>query len=139
MISNVVIFAPRPKRPSAKTAPRRGHDVPAGSTSLPLLVKLLSLVVHLLPRRRRPEGPVPDIREQRLTCLCLAGIHASQVEFMVADSRLRAGWRGHVTSTMFFWPCGAPIGPDWAKPRSEEHTSELQSLMRISYAVFCLK
>src|SRR3546814_1397962 len=26
-----------------------------------------------------------------------------------------------------------------APPRSEEHTSELQSLMRISYAVFCLK
>src|SRR3546814_8339169 len=26
-----------------------------------------------------------------------------------------------------------------AAPRSEEHTSELQSLMRISYAVFCLK
>src|SRR3546814_6124138 len=27
--------------------------------------------------------------------------------------------------------------PEWY--RSEEHTSELQSLMRISYAVFCLK
>src|SRR3546814_5438558 len=27
----------------------------------------------------------------------------------------------------------------FAKERSEEHTSELQSLMRISYAVFCLK
>src|SRR3546814_4295271 len=26
-----------------------------------------------------------------------------------------------------------------SNPRSEEHTSELQSLMRISYAVFCLK
>src|SRR3546814_1966387 len=26
-----------------------------------------------------------------------------------------------------------------ARERSEEHTSELQSLMRISYAVFCLK
>src|SRR3546814_8426736 len=26
-----------------------------------------------------------------------------------------------------------------AQARSEEHTSELQSLMRISYAVFCLK
>src|SRR3546814_7662151 len=26
-----------------------------------------------------------------------------------------------------------------AVPRSEEHTSELQSLLRISYAVFCLK
>src|SRR3546814_5005270 len=33
------------------------------------------------------------------------------------------------------------IGNDVAKKtrRSEEHTSELQSLMRISYAVFCLK
>src|SRR3546814_1027591 len=30
--------------------------------------------------------------------------------------------------------------PEWPEPeRSEEHTSELQSLMRISYAVFCLK
>src|SRR3546814_6243918 len=28
---------------------------------------------------------------------------------------------------------------DFWKSRSEEHTSELQSLMRISYAVFCLK
>src|SRR3546814_6615523 len=27
----------------------------------------------------------------------------------------------------------------WKGRRSEEHTSELQSLMRISYAVFCLK
>src|SRR3546814_5937643 len=27
----------------------------------------------------------------------------------------------------------------WEASRSEEHTSELQSLMRISYAVFCLK
>src|SRR3546814_7432226 len=27
----------------------------------------------------------------------------------------------------------------WSTIRSEEHTSELQSLMRISYAVFCLK
>src|SRR3546814_12100669 len=42
--------------------------------------------------------------------------------------------------------CGArPDGPRGlserlgASVRSEEHTSELQSLMRISYAVFCLK
>src|SRR3546814_6270647 len=33
------------------------------------------------------------------------------------------------------WPPGLPD----TKVRSEEHTSELQSLMRISYAVFCLK
>src|SRR3546814_4725876 len=31
------------------------------------------------------------------------------------------------------------IGDYWRLMRSEEHTSELQSLMRISYAVFCLK
>src|SRR3546814_1558850 len=30
-------------------------------------------------------------------------------------------------------------GNGWRIARSEEHTSELQSLMRISYAVFCLK
>src|SRR3546814_4300636 len=46
---------------------------------------------------------------------------------------------------------GGRIPPGWARPsllaehpaddprRSEEHTSELQSLMRISYAVFCLQ
>src|SRR3546814_1938029 len=33
----------------------------------------------------------------------------------------------------------AVLGPDVNERRSEEHTSELQSLMRISYAVFCLK
>src|SRR3546814_8512321 len=33
---------------------------------------------------------------------------------------------------------GVKIGTA-ARQRSEEHTSELQSLMRISYAVFCLK
>src|SRR3546814_10086578 len=31
------------------------------------------------------------------------------------------------------------VNPIRPTPRSEEHTSELQSLMRISYAVFCLK
>src|SRR3546814_2927439 len=31
------------------------------------------------------------------------------------------------------------FGMAWQIARSEEHTSELQSLMRISYAVFCLK
>src|SRR3546814_6835787 len=32
-----------------------------------------------------------------------------------------------------------PSDANWAFCRSEEHTSELQSLMRISYAVFCLQ
>src|SRR3546814_9248464 len=37
-----------------------------------------------------------------------------------------SGGRGHTSRGTGFW-------------RSEEHTSELQSLLRISYAVFCLK
>src|SRR3546814_1580587 len=35
------------------------------------------------------------------------------------------------------WTCARSCPCAWC--RSEEHTSELQSLMRISYAVFCLK
>src|SRR3546814_5611129 len=42
---------------------------------------------------------------------------------------VEAGWVGKKAGRGFY---------DWAG-RSEEHTSELQSLMRISYAVFCLK
>src|SRR3546814_1649978 len=34
---------------------------------------------------------------------------------------------------------GLIVGRALIRDRSEEHTSELQSLMRISYAVFCLK
>src|SRR3546814_5007325 len=44
-------------------------------------------------------------------------------------------------AAMFFAPLAGMI-PAYATAgalRSEEHTSELQSLMRISYAVFCLK
>src|SRR3546814_7177658 len=40
------------------------------------------------------------------------------------------------------WPNSLGFGSrsgDKGLPRSEEHTSELQSLMRISYAVFCLQ
>src|SRR3546814_5738596 len=46
------------------------------------------------------------------------------------------------TSTVRGWdslPVWVGKKPANAKARSEEHTSELQSLMRISYAVFCLK
>src|SRR3546814_9493143 len=71
--------------------------------------------------------------------------------FAVAPARLPAVQREPVTA--FFdtiasavllivgWVLAlAPIGVlALAFGRSEEHTSELQSLMRISYAVFCLK
>src|SRR3546814_10261375 len=35
-------------------------------------------------------------------------------------------------------PVTSAVFPERSSVRSEEHTSELQSLMRISYAVFCL-
>src|SRR3546814_9063693 len=41
--------------------------------------------------------------------------------------------------THFLEALKLPIGAPCTTGRSEEHTSELQSLMRISYAVFCLK
>src|SRR3546814_9686388 len=35
--------------------------------------------------------------------------------------------------------CYDQVDAEFIRERSEEHTSELQSLMRISYAVFCLQ
>src|SRR3546814_5951433 len=52
-------------------------------------------------------------------------------------------WEGeqYKFSTVALWPkiTQRPHPPVFGSGRSEEHTSELQSLMRISYAVFCLK
>src|SRR3546814_7391094 len=50
----------------------------------------------------------------------------------------KTSYSGNVSYTV---PLGDDIGEIAfnAQYRSEEHTSELQSLMRISYAVFCLK
>src|SRR3546814_7415775 len=48
--------------------------------------------------------------------------------------RHRAGLLRHSATALT-----VEVIPDLTNPRSEEHTSELQSLMRISYAVFCLK
>src|SRR3546814_7439424 len=57
----------------------------------------------------------------------------------------RAKWKGLVLAGVcFIVPAALMVtGLAWLHAekggRSEEHTSELQSLMRISYAVFCLK
>src|SRR3546814_2333466 len=59
--------------------------------------------------------------------------HMPYREFLGQDTdsewRLFAGWKFRIFTKQ-------GIAYIW---RSEEHTSELQSLMRISYAVFCLK
>src|SRR3546814_993217 len=50
----------------------------------------------------------------------------------------RAGLKGERDSA-YLIDFDYASSPNWAVIRSEEHTSELQSLMRNSYAVFCLK
>src|SRR3546814_6258610 len=73
---------------------------------------------HLRRPRRADPGADPAHRPDAAL--------ASADPLGVRGERARRGGRG-----------GHPQ-PD-AAARSEEHTSELQSLMRISYAVFCLK
>src|SRR3546814_6393236 len=66
--------------------------------------------------------------------------HASTVLFPTLDALLNR--RKGQTSTVEYGRRGTPTIfalQDAMTARSEEHTSELQSLMRISYAVFCLK
>src|SRR3546814_3745445 len=56
----------------------------------------------------------------------------------VADD-LRRGKSPWADNVHLLWSLWIFITPLFDHGRSEEHTSELQSLMRISYAVFCLK
>src|SRR3546814_5791938 len=66
------------------------------------------------PRRAEPSRGEPRAaRSDPTTRQCLADLARDGIEFEIL--------------------------PDRRFGRSEEHTSELQSLMRISYAVFCLK
>src|SRR3546814_3346802 len=51
---------------------------------------------------------------------------------------LQEGMKAMIEMGMFLAILSLGILYGW-RERSEEHTSELQSLMRISYAVFCLK
>src|SRR3546814_7157138 len=67
----------------------------------------------------------------------LAG-HVTRRRFAHVDGKRRAriSQRTPVKIQRFAF---ARMSRDELQSRSEEHTSELQSLMRISYAVFCLK
>src|SRR3546814_7566911 len=73
--------------------------------------------------------------------------HATSIQVGVYDglSSLGRGLSGGLAALPTqFDPTRNPIGGNinpcvFGLIRSEEHTSELQSLMRISYAVFCLK
>src|SRR3546814_1616341 len=76
-----------------------------------------------VPRRGRGAGVRDGATDARAWC------GATGADLPVPPARTPVRRRADVA--------GAGRGLDL--PRSEEHTSELQSLMRISYAVFCLK
>src|SRR3546814_4392221 len=70
------------------------------------------------------------------------GAHIRTDLFWEKFSDRTRGWIDAVAYVLFFYPGLGLLfftSLDDAIYRSEEHTSELQSLMRISYAVFCLK
>src|SRR3546814_8362440 len=69
--------------------------------------------------------------------------YASEITFLqnlaqVPASRAYSMAEMTKAGVQFYVPTDDEIAA-WAEARSEEHTSELTSLMRISYAVFCLK
>src|SRR3546814_10103319 len=84
-------------------------------------------------RRVKPDRPLDLARGQTKTrCRTMTGNHKLQQP----QGAHQCGHR--VTPSSSRTTCRNPCrrSRSW---RSEEHTSELQSLMRISYAVFCLK
>src|SRR3546814_10522236 len=69
----------------------------------------------------------------------LIALIASLVLAPVIQVPFTFDWQINLLAFVFSAAIGVVFGYFPAKRRSEEHTSELQSLMRISYAVFCLK
>src|SRR3546814_9256469 len=85
------------------------------------------------PQLRRTAHPPPSIRDRRRATPAYPSAHRPLARETVPRSSRSAPARQ-----------SRERHNRWAKNqacavRSEEHTSELQSLMRISYAVFCLK
>src|SRR3546814_5807699 len=71
---------------------------------------------------------------------------AAKIPVIMAAAEARPTFHFMATQEPIFWiapwsalPLTTEPRSSSSKPRSEEHTSELQSLMRISYAVLCLK
>src|SRR3546814_8927337 len=69
-----------------------------------------------------------ELTTQRPPGGTMTDVHVCQHESGKWHINVRVSWRGTALYHVGLYD-----------KRSEEHTSELQSLMRISYAVFCLK
>src|SRR3546814_7102845 len=77
-------------------------------------------------------------RSARLRISARTGARGLESAGLARTSRL-AGSARSIRRSRARKDAGAALRGIRADSRSEEHTSELQSLMRISYAVFCLK
>src|SRR3546814_8326896 len=87
--------------------------------------------------RHRGAPPRDAPQAARAMVGCLDGIHLSVPRSRLGGDAAPLGARA---ARLLYRRSGKPARAGRAaRDRSEEHTSELQSLMRISYAVFCLK
>src|SRR3546814_4146557 len=84
-------------------------------------------------REALPGAPVVVLTDERDPGTLAACLHAGAAAFLLKDISLEA-----LIHSLKLAMLGQKVMPT-ELARSEEHTSELQSLMRISYAVFCLK
>src|SRR3546814_6496101 len=85
---------------------------------------------------------VPGVRSATTSSLALGGTSVMAVSYMGTVESLRAALSGRgwdVAASGNTLRIQRRAQPPPARRRTEEHTSELQSLMRISYAVFSLK
>src|SRR3546814_8452417 len=80
-----------------------------------------------------------DRGAQRLACLLPARLRVAGHVADAGAGAVTVRIQACVTSPRLLDVERQALGLLQQAPRSEEHTSELQSLMRISYAVFCLK
>src|SRR3546814_8651512 len=96
-----------------------------------------------------PQALVPPMDDPELTFCDDAKLH--MIDPSIVEARCRGSadqigegdaviaGTGQGRGAIAVLACGAPHVDVREQRRSEEHTSELQSLMRISYAVCCLK
>src|SRR3546814_4638641 len=92
------------------------------------------------PRSKRTDTPFPDTTLFRSVAIdsSVTALMATTAGGMSSQShRLPSSWPGRPATNKR--TSAIPKSAVENSSRSEEHTSELQSLMRISYAVFCLK
>src|SRR3546814_14016700 len=100
-------------------------------------VAALDLVEELVARTAlagddRHLDPAELARSARLLLVGVVDVDLLREIFAIGDLR-----RAHIGLDLEL--ALHAVDQDFEVERSEEHTSELQSLMRISYAVFCLK